>query len=372
MRKVFVPTLLVALFFMLPGAIFAQTEGEGGNHSILQQIFIDPIMRVVDEIGTYIAVQPSTEMLAGVSYTGPLCPASVVDGIPGIGDGCSLEYKGFDLSYIPEIGIFKGTFTGACNNHDKCYTTLGKTGEECNAQFLSEMKSACDDKYNKYLQPAERSACRHSADLYKAGVDAFLKEANPIPEMQAAAYMESMRLKAAYDAGKCVTNPERTTLYSAGLIQQINNAFTSGIGRSPTMSEFLGALHMFGQYEFPGYFISHRSWWDEYLPEYAKFRSWYKPPQVAWTREEDMLVVTNPDPTLQYEWNVGGYPKSSETSIYVGTANPPKYDTFKPVRGYIKATAPRGFTNISIIDISLLVRGWCSSKPGNPCKSAIE
>ncbi len=327
---------------------------------------------MVQELGLTLEQHAGQDMLAAVSYTGPLCPQSVVDGIPGIGDGCTLEYKDFDLSYIPEIGIFKGTFTGACNNHDKCYTTLGKTGDECNGQFLSEMKSACDDKYNKYLQPAERTACRHSADLYKAGVDLFLKEANPIPEMQAVAYMESMRLKEAYDRGVCVTSPERTSLYSSSLIQQVNDAFMNGIGRHPTMSEFLGAVHMLGQLEFPGYFVLHREWWDEHLPEYTKHRTWYKPPQVAWKKEMDTLVVINPDSTLRYEWNIGGFTKSTETSIFIGTVNPPKYDTFKPIQGYVKAISSTGFTNLAIIDTSLYVPGWCSAKPGVPCKHSAE
>jgi len=115
-------------------------------------------------------------LLIPLQSIGNICPI-LNSTEPGLADGCTTNPGGDgvgDYGYIfPYVGIFKSTFTGACNNHDKCYATLGADYAGCDQNFYSDLRSACLSKYNPLLRPAEYSTCMHSADLYYAGVSAW-------------------------------------------------------------------------------------------------------------------------------------------------------------------------------------------------------
>lgn len=48
--------------------------------------------------------------------------------------------------------ITGASFESACNNHDTCYETLGRSKGSCDTQFYNEMVSACSAKYDTGLR----------------------------------------------------------------------------------------------------------------------------------------------------------------------------------------------------------------------------
>jgi hypothetical protein len=67
-------------------------------------------------------------------------------------------------------GLFD--FTGACANHDACYSSGEKTKAECDSAFLQDMTAACVAQHPSALDPA-RYVCLTFAQLYYLGVLLF-------------------------------------------------------------------------------------------------------------------------------------------------------------------------------------------------------
>ena len=54
---------------------------------------------------------------------------------------------GSGTGYIPDA-YFLADFSFACAGHDECYETCGKSKEECDLQFLRDLKQACGGVVN--------------------------------------------------------------------------------------------------------------------------------------------------------------------------------------------------------------------------------
>ena len=74
-------------------------------------------------------------------------------------DGCSAPI----LRNKPMVGI---DFEKACNGHDQCYGTIGKTKAQCDQEFKNDMLNIC-----KSYDLNTRATCEDFAQLYYWGVD---------------------------------------------------------------------------------------------------------------------------------------------------------------------------------------------------------
>ncbi len=60
---------------------------------------------------------------------------------------------------------FGFNFTSACQNHDNCYGTCGKSKAECDQQFLDDMLAICEAKY------FSQHGCNNTAYIYHGAVN---------------------------------------------------------------------------------------------------------------------------------------------------------------------------------------------------------
>lgn len=74
--------------------------------------------------------------------------------------------------YLLRIGspIAANQFRVACNEHDACYDTYGKTKQECDRAFHNRMLGICARDHNTILGRPLRIACNGRADAYYTGV----------------------------------------------------------------------------------------------------------------------------------------------------------------------------------------------------------
>ncbi|VDI13925.1 Hypothetical predicted protein [Mytilus galloprovincialis] len=71
--------------------------------------------------------------------------------------------------------FFQDTFTPSCNRHDICYFCAdhyGKTKEDCDSTFHTNMKSACNNVNKRFLLPAHYR-CTAAAYTYFEAVSGF-------------------------------------------------------------------------------------------------------------------------------------------------------------------------------------------------------
>ncbi|MCU7829564.1 MAG: hypothetical protein KZQ85_10905 [Candidatus Thiodiazotropha sp. (ex Myrtea sp. 'scaly one' KF741663)] len=57
-------------------------------------------------------------------------------------DGCT-DYGIDDINFVTD-------FEGACNTHDICYQTIGRSRDNCDTSFRNDLLSSCEDKYLKF------------------------------------------------------------------------------------------------------------------------------------------------------------------------------------------------------------------------------
>jgi hypothetical protein len=324
-------------------------------------------------------------LIASVVAHAQICPASVVVGpqtllnadgktyftytTQGIGDGCTTSYQGLNGAVIfPEVGIFRSTFTPSCDRHDKCYTTLGTNGDDCDYQFRSSMLSACDSNYPWWLVPTVYAACQATANEYYAVVSSFRKNnvTHPYPDFQYFALAVSRDLERKVNGDTCGTTPERTTLYSASLIATVNNAFNTYAGRLPTIYEFLKVVN--ADY-YGNNIVNNPTWWNQnlittaiYAPKIVPVLSGYS--MSAKTSFPVFLTVNPILPGVNYSLHIN-WAISSGTSISVASKEP-MYNVLLPVQGFV--TAERGgVKNLLVIDTSVLLLGACSPSPRLHC-----
>lgn len=316
-------------------------------------------------------MQSTFRLLAAILFLGSasqvfsqaICRASTVGG-EGIGDGCTTSIS----VLMPEIGAFRSTFTPACNNHDKCYTTLGTSGHECNSNFLSDMQSACRSDFTPLLRPVEYQACNQSALAYRTAVDAYLSINESLAGHQYDALVVSRQLENEVETGVCATTPERTTLYSSSLIGKVNTAFSQNAGRLPTIYEFMEVINL-------GNIVYDPIGWDSILFTYtSQKRNAPVPPAVGYVLSGKSLVASPAVPGATYTWKIDNIDTKEGNAIFVGTtaAEMPRYDHTRYLRGYVKATLNKGtpleVSNVALVETSIFIRGWCSSGPTQACR----
>lgn len=298
-----------------------------------------------------------------------ICSAPVVDrntyGLIGIGDGCTLGYDAGALTYnaglIPNIQFFKGTFTGSCDRHDKCLTQIGSDTHECNSEFYENMRNACNSKY-KWYQPVERAICRDTAYQYYFGVENFQTDSKT-RSLQSASKVASVRLESDINADYCITSGEASNLYSAGLINQINNTFLIYAGRMPTLFEFFKSVNS-------GDIVYDRAGWNNILVGNAQAAYYQQPPEVGIATSQDYSsfnVVASPiQYNVSYVWNIGGSRYYSTSVSYPLIM--PMYDYGWTISGYLKATnLTTGAKNAKVFTQYIWEQGWCASNSGMNC-----
>ncbi|KAA3664292.1 MAG: hypothetical protein DWQ04_06525 [Chloroflexi bacterium] len=96
------------------------------------------------------------------------------------------EEGSWKSNLIPDVwpcigpSIDSAKFYKACEEHDDCYETLGKSKEECDRAFYNNLKEECDRAFNTLLEVACNGQCKTAALAYflavkQAGGDAYRK-----------------------------------------------------------------------------------------------------------------------------------------------------------------------------------------------------
>lgn len=348
-------------------SVVSWVEGSSTSNAPAQSTVIEvasPQIITVREVSTEV-VNPQGENTQTTKSPSSFSTSRIVSGaickstIPvfqteGIGDGCSTSYGGINLATIPHIGVFKSTFTSACNNHDRCYTTLGYSTSKCNSDFLSDMKAACKSRFNRYLQPVEFLACNQTAMEYKIAVDIFEKEENPGPSFQKHLVELGDQVKDAVSGGSCFTTPERTNIYSPEVVKEVNESFETYSGRKPVVTEFIDAVNT--NYTSEKYELNKQG-----VDEYAKRRAAVKYPEIQVALEDQTLKVVNPMPNISYLWRIDGYPETWGTSITIPVEDiAPKYDLDIPLKGYVTVYPySKNLSNSVVVDTTIHINGDC-------------
>jgi hypothetical protein len=283
----------------------------------------------------------------------------------GIGDGCSLKYTWqgftFNLAQIPSIGLFRSTFTPACDAHDRCYVTIGASAVECDNAFLSNMRSACSHRYSWFWQPVEYTVCNAAALDYYSGVRAFSSSIqNPTTGFQQDVLAaESPQMGGGVLNDACGTTPERTGLYDASVVASVNAAYVAAHGRSATPYEFFAAVNT-------GNLLSDRAAWEAQVALLAQNSPSVVPPIGYEVDLAGGLLTASPLVAgAEYLWRVNG--QTSEVGSIPFYVDRPLFDTTYRVEGFVRVDQKNGQRNMAIIDRNIRVAGECSSSPGNPC-----
>jgi hypothetical protein len=294
-----------------------------------------------------------------------VCAGYVPSG-KGLTDGCSVP--GAATWVFPDVGVFKSTFTPACVNHDHCYSSLGSNYNECNGNFLSDMKSACNSTYTVLSGPVYL-ACLDSASKYYQAVVGYSVAVNPLGGIQHDALIASQNLQTQVSAENCGTTPELSNLYDGSVISQVNTAFQSYAHRLPTIYEFLETVN-------DGDLTTDRAGWGSRVNQHAIAAATVTPPSVALTfypYDGDYLVST-PTPLATYSWsgliglNASADGKQVNTLMVV-----PKYDATTVVGGVLRASIlPPGATkpvrNQYILpQQTVTLYGWCAHNKNQHC-----
>jgi hypothetical protein len=317
--------------------------------------------------------------LATSAIASGLCPISVPVNLNGIGDGCTtagLEYV------LPDVGAFRSTFTPACNNHDRCYTSLGGTYSLRDDAMLSDMRSACRDSFSPWF-PVELAACYAAAQNYYTAVKAWGAVKNPLPNFHNDAFNRIFKLFGGNPSVneitlnninlylKCATSAvEQTNLFTPALQAVVNNAFGQITGRPPTVFEFFEVVIIGGQQIY-----SNNAGWINVLNNYASSRrSFPAAPNVNYTSNGyGLFSLTNPSSFANYTWFVNGQVVQGN-SISIALPET-KFDTKLAISGYVYGVDRAYSNNRSITPVKkvIVVKGWCSPDPkireckyGNP------
>jgi hypothetical protein len=301
----------------------------------------------------------ATQAMAG----GQICAPSNAVNQRGIGDGCTTEIAGY---IFPEIGIFRSTFTPACDRHDKCYTTLGSTYSSCDGQFLSDMRSACKSSFNPLFFPVEYSACYATATEYYVGIQGYADIYDPLPGFQLDARARSKTMATSVEADTCGTTPERTTLYTSSLISKVNGAFQTNAGRLPTIYEFFVAVNAGTD---TTNYVTSPAWWESNLTTYSLKQAAFKPPIVTYTKIQSIskVVLSTPVTNVGWLWKANG--TTSTTSSIAFATRMPQYDLSWKIEGFLKLVdnTPAHLKNMKVIDETVYEQGLCRDVPGGPC-----
>jgi hypothetical protein len=82
--------------------------------------------------------------------------------------GCGSGSSAYLLEILSPVG--SNQFRVACDEHDDCYDTLGKSRQECDNAFHNRMLGICARDHNTWFGKGLKAACNGRADAYYAGV----------------------------------------------------------------------------------------------------------------------------------------------------------------------------------------------------------
>jgi len=82
--------------------------------------------------------------------------------------GCGSGWGNTALKYLSPVGSRQ--FRVACDDHDVCYDTFGKSKQECDKAFHNRMLGICARDHNTWFGRLLKIACNGRADAYYTGV----------------------------------------------------------------------------------------------------------------------------------------------------------------------------------------------------------
>ena len=294
-----------------------------------------------------------------------VCTGYVPSGT-GLNDGCSVP--GAATWVFPDVGLFKSTFTPACVKHDHCFSSLGSNYNECNGNFMADMRSACNSTYTVLSGPVYL-ACLDTASKYYAAVVAFSAAQNPLPGIQHDAVVASQNLQLQVNAETCGTTPELSNLYDPSVISQVNTAFQNYAHRLPTIYEFLETVN-------DGDLSTDRAGWGSRVNQHAIGAASVTPPSVGLTFDafDGYYYVTTPTPLATYSWSgLIGLSSSADGKQADTLMIVPKYDATTTVGGIVRASIlPQGATKpvrnqYVLPQQTVTLKGWCAPQKNQHC-----
>lgn len=82
--------------------------------------------------------------------------------------GCGSGWSNTALKYLSLVGSRQ--FRVACDEHDVCYDTFGKSKQDCDKAFHNRMLGICARDHNTIVGIPARRLCNGRADAYYTGV----------------------------------------------------------------------------------------------------------------------------------------------------------------------------------------------------------
>jgi hypothetical protein len=292
--------------------------------------------------------------------------------VTGIGDGCTtkttIDGNTINADWIPNIWLYKSTFTNSCNTHDKCLVTIGSGTAECNSQFYRNMKDACDDKFHKVFRLPENQLCRTTAAMYYAAVESFQSH-ELTQRLQFGTMSQQLPvLRNNVENEVCGTTPELSQYFAPRVISEINNAFLTHAGRLPTIYEFLGVWLDGGNQGWN--YLYNYSAWTNHLTNKAQYARNISVPAVGYRVFNDFInnpgdVRLDVNPLVasgQYLWKIPGYPNTTGTSLQISSMQP-RFDQTISLQGFLRVQK-NGVRNQQVIQQNITIRGHCARRPG--------
>ena len=116
-------------------------------------------------------MKPISSLLSTFSFiSASIASVLIFDTSPVLAqsDGCGSGSTVSILSIFSPVGSRQ--FRVACNEHDDCYDTFGKSKQECDKAFHKRMLGTCARDHNTILGRPLKIACNGRADAYYTGV----------------------------------------------------------------------------------------------------------------------------------------------------------------------------------------------------------
>jgi hypothetical protein len=298
------------------------------------------------------------------------CQISRPVGFDGIGDGCTVTYKGKPVA-PPDIYVFQSLFTPACDRHDACYSSLGGTYDLCDNKMLADMRGLCRGKFSPWF-PVELGLCLTTAQNYYNGVVYVVRPFNDIQGLQRNAVARLEILKSNLNTfpvqNKCsTTEGEQTNLFNPELISAVYSIFSSAVGRAPTIFEFVEATLFKGSTNLPVIYENYASWENLARSYAASRRPFPVATNVAFSSNGFNFTLPTPTPGTQYVWVINGFIGYGST-VSVPIPEQPLYDTTYVLNGSVYGS--NGYQenkNIATVTRTVKLKGSCSPRPGIAC-----
>jgi len=144
-------------------------------------------------------------------------------------------------------------WNNACHVHDHCYATIGKTKEQCDSEFRSNLVGWCN-------QTTDDPVCQVDAFSYYWAVAALGRQS--YNETQTASLVYLKNLKTQFEAGLCSKNAEASNLLYLGT-EEAKREVYSWLGFYFHDRNF--SKHKLEvKYESPWGFLGGGTWWHDY------------------------------------------------------------------------------------------------------------